>query len=377
MSVKNDYASAFYSYIKEVNKRAFLSDEEERAIGKEINKIRTEELTPYLCFIKKACKKRLEQKAFDKETIGNIRHILKLLPITIGKDKIVLQQKRLIEFLFPQMVWKKGKPIWGKSSLAFKENWENFVKGKSKLKSVANPLVESNLRLVINMAKAYINILNEVELIDLVQEGNIGMMRSALTWDYKKSKFTTYAFHWIRQGITRALSTQNEQHIYFPVHINSTMHTIISHAIKLEQELERFPTDKELADDCKLPLPKLKKIKGYMALKKSIVKLDTPTGEAEGSTIQDFVADVNAVDASEEVFRKQKLDKIKSILSIRLTTKEASVITERFIDEKKLREVGDERNLTRERIRQIEFKALKKLRHPSQLQNLIDLCENA
>jgi RNA polymerase primary sigma factor len=155
------------------------------------------------------------------------------------------------------------------------------------------------------------------------------------------------------------------------------MQTVTGHAKKLEQELSRIPTDKELADRCNLSLSKIKMIKGFIALKRGVVKLDMPTGEFEGSTIQDFIPDADAVDSEEVVFKKQKLDKIKSILSIRLTTKEASVITERFIDDKKLREVGAERNLTRERIRQIEFKALNKLRHPSQLKNLIDLCENA
>jgi len=370
------FKNAFYSYAREVGKKRLMSDEEEKDLGLVLKKIRDKEVLPYLKSINNTCKSQLAV-TFDGEVRSRIRGILKLLPITLEKPKIVGQQKSLILFLFPKMVWRKGKPVWTKKTTPFKEDWESFIRGKNKLKLACNPLVESNLRLVINMAKAYINALNEIELMDLVQEGNLGMMRAALTWEYRQARFGTYAFYWIRQGITRVMNVQNDQQIYFPVHMNSTMQTVLNHARKLEQELERIPTEQELAKRAKLSVVRLKEIKEYIALKKSTVYLDAPMLDTDHSSLLELIPDEKTEDASEVLLHKQNLERIESIMSLRLSEKEIKVLKERFIDEKILSEIGDKRSLSRERIRQIEEKALEKLRHHSQIKNLLDLCENA
>jgi len=377
VKAKLGFKNSFVTYISDVYKMPFLTSEEEKELGKQIKKIRDEEVKPYISYIRKICKNRLAKREFDTEIKSNVKHVLKLLPVTIAKSRIALQQKKLILFLYPNMVWKKDKPIWSKSSIQFRDNWDKFIKGKQKLKNACKPLVEANLRLVINICKKYVSSLNELELIDLIQEGNIGLMRSALTWDCSKSKFSTYAFHWVRQGIIRVLSVQNDQQITFPVHMNTTIQSVLTRERKLEQELGRKPNNKELANRCKVSLKRLKEIKDYVFLKRATVYLNTPTGEMGSEEIQDLIEDKNTVNPSDKALKGERKEKLESVMSLRLTAKEFSVIKARFLDDKKLREVGAERNLTRERIRQIELKALNKLRHPSQLEKLKDFSETA
>ena len=281
-----------------------------------------------------------------------------------NKDKFKDIRERLIEF---------SNKI-GMSVTDFKKLVSRVQKGEKESRIAKKEMVEANLRLVISIAKKYTN--RGLQFLDLIQEGNIGLMKAVDKFEYRRGyKFSTYATWWIRQAITRSIADQART-IRIPVHMIETINKIVRTQRLILSEFGREATPEELAKKLRMPLDKVRKV---LKISKEPVSLEKPVGDEEDSSLGDFIEDTKALAPLEQAIKSNLGEATTKILST-LTPREERVLRMRFgvgmNTDHTLEEVGLQFSVTRERIRQIEAKALRKLKHPSRSKQLKSFLES-
>ena len=263
---------------------------------------------------------------------------------------------------------------FGASASELRRTLEIITQAHQEAEAAKKELIEANLRLVVSIAKRYTN--RGMQYLDLIQEGNIGLMKAVDKFEYRRGyKFSTYATWWVRQAITRAIADQART-IRIPVHMIETINKLIRTSRQMVQELGREPTNEELAKRLQLPVSKVRKV---LRVAQEPISLETPIGEEEESHLGDFIVDQNGISPSDAVINLNLREQTAQVLKT-LTPREEKIIKMRFGledgSEHTLEEVGQNFAVTRERIRQIEAKALRKLRHPSRSHRLRAFLEN-
>ena len=312
-----------------------------------------------------ACRARTSSRSFPKNET-NPRWLTKHVkggkkwsaPLAKFKDEIERRQKKL-ELL---------EAIYHLTINDIKDVNREVSIGEAKARRAKKEMVEANLRLVISIAKKYTN--RGLQFLDLIQEGNIGLMKAVDKFEYRRGyKFSTYATWWIRQAITRSIADQART-IRIPVHMIETINKLNRISRQMLQEMGREPTPEELAVRMEMPEDKVRKV---LKIAKEPISMETPIGDDEDSHLGDFIEDTSVASPIDQATMESLRETTHSVLA-QLTPREAKVLRMRFgIDmntDHTLEEVGKQFDVTRERIRQIEAKALRKLRHPSRSEQL-------